>query len=62
MCFALIYLYLIAAIAVLIANDVRGSFTVISYAMEMVSASQAVMIVCAVGSVVIEETILHKGK
>lgn len=60
MCFMSAYLYLIAAIIMLITNDLNGNVVLIRNALEIASFSQAVLIVCAVGSVIIEETVLGK--
>ncbi len=61
-CFVLSYLYLLAAIIMLASNELSGNIVLIRNALEIASFSQSVMIVCAVGSVVIEETALHKQK
>ena len=61
MCFAISYLYIVAAIVMLMLNDLPDVVFVRS-AMEIASISQAVMLICAVGSVIIEEMLLYKWK
>ena len=61
-CFLLSYLYLIAAIIILITNDLSGNVVIVRNAFEIASFSQSIMLICAVGSVIIEEITLYKGK
>ena len=60
MCFILAYLYLFAAIIMLITNDFSGNIVLISNALEIASNAQGVLLICAVGSAVIEEITLYK--
>lgn len=56
MCFMCCCIYLIAAIIMLlILPEKQGSENVFRCAIEIARMSQAVMIICAIGSVIIEE-------
>ena len=59
-CFVIAYLYLFAAIIMLLTNALNGNAVLIKNALEIASISQSVLLVCAIGSVIIEETVLHK--
>ena len=59
-CFLTAYLYLLAAIFMLVTNDVSGNIVLVRNALEIASVSQAVMLVCAIGSVIVEEAVLGK--
>ena len=60
MCFVLAYLYLFAAIIMLVANDLNGNVVLIRNALEIASFSQSVLLICAIGSVIIEEITLGR--
>ena len=60
LCFVLSYVYLFAAIVMLMSDDLSGNIVLIRNALEIASYSQSVMIVCAVGSVIIEEITLDR--
>ena len=60
LCFVLSYVYLFAAIVMLMSDDLSGNIVLISTALEIASYSQSVLIVCAVGSVIIEEITLDR--
>lgn len=59
-CFLTAYFYLLTAIFMLITNDISGNIVLIRNALEIASVSQAVILVCAIGSVIIEEAVLGK--
>ena len=60
LCFVLSYVYLFAAIVMLMSDDLSGNIVLIRNALEIASYSQSVLIVCAVGSVIIEEITLDR--
>lgn len=60
LCFVLAYIYLFAAIVMLMTEDLEGNLVLVRNALEIASYSQSVMLVCAVGSVIIEEITLHR--
>ena len=60
MCFIVAYLYLFAAIIMLITNDLNGNVVLIRNALEIASFSQSILLVAAIGSVVIEEITLGR--
>lgn len=60
MCFCSAYFYLIIAILMLITNEIQGQVVLVRNALEIASMSQAVLIVCGIGSVIIEDTTLNK--
>ena len=62
MCFILACFYLFAAIIMMITNDESANIVLIRNALEIASMSQAVLIICAVGSVIIEEAALNREK
>ena len=60
LCFVLSYVYLFAAIVMLMSDDLSGNIVLIRNALEIASYSQSVLIVCAVASVIIEQITLAR--
>lgn len=61
-CFVAAYLYLLAAVFMMITNDIDGNVMLVRNALEIASMSQSVLLVCAFGSVIIEEQASDKEK